>query len=88
MSSPKSAVGLRAYTKRVLKKVYFQAQYHPTRIQGHQITKMKLVQIILTAYKGMAIIVMGRQDYMNKVQELLGDQGTYRPISKDPTPKL
>ena len=32
--------------------------------------------------------VLDRQDYINKVQVLLGDKDTYRPISKDPISKL
>ena len=34
------------------------------------------------------MVVMDRQDYVNKAQVLLGDRDTYRPISKDPIPKL
>ena len=34
------------------------------------------------------MVVMGRQEYISKAQQLIGNQGTYRPISKDPTPKL
>ena len=45
-------------------------------------------RIILTADKEVAMVVMDRQDYVNKAKELLGDQHTYRPISKDPTSKL
>ena len=44
--------------------------------------------VILTADKGVAMVVMDRQYYVNKAEELLGDQDTCRPISKDPTPKL
>ena len=34
------------------------------------------------------MMVMDRQDHVNKAKELLGNQDAYRPISKDPTPKL
>ena len=44
--------------------------------------------IILTADKGEAMLVMDRQDYINKAQGLLDDRETYRPIPKDPIPKL
>ena len=30
------------------------------------------------------MVAVERQDYVYKVQELLGDQDTYRPISEDP----
>ena len=45
-------------------------------------------RIIFTADKGVAMVVMARQDYINKAQGLLEDEDTYRPISKDPTPKM
>ena len=34
------------------------------------------------------MVVMDRQDYINKAQGLLDEKVTCRPISKDPTPKL
>ena len=37
---------------------------------------------------GVAIVVMDSQDYVNMTQDLLTDQDTYKPISKDLTPKL
>ena len=44
-------------------------------------------RIVLTASKGVAIVVMDRQDYINKSNSLLA-QPTYRPIPKDPTNKI
>ena len=40
--------------------------------------------IVLTADKGVAMVVMDRQDYINK-SNLLLNQITYRAIPKDPT---
>ena len=40
--------------------------------------------IVLTADKGVAMVVMDRQDYINKANQLL-NQNTYKVISKDPT---
>ena len=34
------------------------------------------------------MVVMNRQDYINKVQGALYDKDTYRPIYKDPNSKL
>ena len=34
------------------------------------------------------MVVMDRQDYIKKAQGLLDDKDTYKPLSKDPTPKL
>ena len=40
--------------------------------------------IVLTADKGVAMIIMDRQDYINKANTLL-NQNTYRSIPRDPT---
>ena len=45
-------------------------------------------RVILTADKGVALVVIGRVDYNNKAQKLLEDRGTYREIKTDPTNKL
>ena len=42
---------------------------------------------ILTVDKGVAMVVIDKEDYINKAQELLA-QPTYRPIPKDPTNKV
>ena len=39
---------------------------------------------MLTADKGVAIVIMDRQDYINKANHLL-NQNTYRSVAKDPT---
>ena len=41
-------------------------------------------RIILTADKGVALVVMNRTDYITKSEELL-NIGTYKKIPKDPT---
>ena len=43
--------------------------------------------MILTVDKGVSMVVMDRDDYNNKAEELL-HQPTYRPIPNDPTDKL
>ena len=40
--------------------------------------------IVLTADKGVAMVVMDMQDYINKANHLL-NQNTYKTITKDPT---
>ena len=40
--------------------------------------------IVLTVDKGVAMVIMDRQDYINKVNSLL-NQNTYRSIPWDPT---
>ena len=44
-------------------------------------------RLVLTGDKGVAIIVMDRQDYINKSNNLLA-QPAYRPIPRDPTNKI
>ena len=44
--------------------------------------------MVLTAYKGVAMVVMDREDYMDKAQSLLADTTTYKTITKDPTNKI
>ena len=41
-------------------------------------------RVILTPEKGVAMVVMGREDYINKVETVLS-QPTYRLLPKDPT---
>ena len=43
--------------------------------------------MILNADKGVALVVMDRQDYIRKARNLLADTTTYRPIQSDPINK-
>ena len=42
---------------------------------------------VLTADKGVALVVMGQKDYQKKAEELL-DQTTYSMINQDPPPSI
>ena len=44
-------------------------------------------RLVLTADKGVAMVVMDRQDYINKSSNLF-IQPAYRPIPRDPTNKI
>ena len=44
--------------------------------------------MVLTADKGMAMVVIDRQEYIQKARAHLEDTNTYRPIPSDPTTKL
>ena len=44
-------------------------------------------RVILTADKGVAMVVMDREDYNNKAQELLNSPA-YRSLPRDPTNKI
>ena len=44
--------------------------------------------MVLTADKGVAMVIMDQQDYINKAQSLLQDTNTYKVLPKDPTSYL
>ena len=44
--------------------------------------------MVLTANKGVAMVVMEKQDYKDRALSLLSDTNTYRDINKDPTTML
>ena len=85
---PNSTEELRSDVYRVLR--------HPchlrTNLRKEEITAIKTVKsrqrIILTADKGIALVVMDRSDYIKKAKELLQDSNTYKTIPSDPTNKL
>ena len=41
--------------------------------------------LILTADKGVALVVIHKKEYIQKMQTLLEDRNTYRPLKMDPT---
>ena len=83
--SQQDAGELRADVNRVLR------SSHPpkpnlTKAQNIALRELKRDRdcIVLTADKGVAMVVMDKQDYINKANQLL-NQNTYKVISKDPT---
>ena len=42
-------------------------------------------RVVLTADKGVAIVIMDRKEYQDKAKALLEDQGTYQALKTDPT---
>ena len=86
--SQQDAEELRADINRVLR------SSHPpkpnlTKAQNTTLRELKRDRdcIVLTADKGVAMVVMDRQDYINKANQLL-NQNTYKVISKDPPTPL
>ena len=45
-------------------------------------------RVILTMDKGVAIVIMDKEDYQHKAKALLEDQGTYKALKTDPTGRL
>ena len=58
--------------------------------QHKALTELKQDQsrVVLTADKGVAMVIMDQQDYTNKAQTLLQDTNTYKVLPKDPTSYL
>ena len=58
--------------------------------QCKPLTELKQDQsrVVLTADKGVAMVIMDKQDYTNKAQTLLQDTNTYKVLPKDPTSYL
>ena len=50
--------------------------------------KQDTSRVVLTADKGVAMVIMDEQDYTNKAHSPLADTNTYRILNKDPTNKL
>ena len=83
--SQQDAEELRAEVNRVLR------SSHPlkpnlTKAQNLALRELKRDRdhIVLTADKGVAMVIMDRQDYINNANSLL-NQNTYRSIPRDPT---
>ena len=59
----------------------------PEEIKAIKEHKEDHSHVVLIAEKGMAMVVMDREDYMTKAQSLLADT-TYKTITRDPANKL
>ena len=83
--SQQDAEELRADVNRVLRSSHT-PQTNLTKAQNIALRELKRDKdrIVLTADKGVAMVVMDKQDYINKANQLL-NQNTYKVISKDPT---
>ena len=83
--SQQDAEELRADINRVLRSPQ-PPKTNLTKAQNTALRELKRDRdrIVLTADKGVAMVVMDRQDYINKANQLL-NQNTYKVISKDPT---
>ena len=79
---------LRVEVKKVLKTAQ-NAPRSPSNITREEIKALQELKkdkdrIILTAYKGVALVVMNKADYISKSEELL-NTNTYKKIPEDPT---
>ena len=76
---------LRGEVKTILKKIQ-PPKYNITREEQKALRELRkdTNRIILSADKGVSMVVMDREDYIRKAEELL-NQPAYKPIPTDPT---
>ena len=78
----------RAEVKAATKKMHI-PQPNITKEERIALTELKKdpSRMVLTADKGVALVIMNAEDYTKKAEDLL-NQPTYRPINSDPTVRL
>ena len=83
---------LRSDVNRLLKQSQSQCtnHYNLNPIQCKALTQLKqdTSRVVLTVDKGVAMVIMDKEDYTNKAQALLQDNNTYKVLKKDPTSHL
>ena len=62
-----------------------QCNLNPIQCKTHMQLKQDNSSVVLTADKGLAMVIMDKEDYTNKAQALLQDTDTYKVLKKDPT---
>ena len=65
-----------------------QCNLNPTQHRAPTQLKQDNSRVVLTADKGVAMVIMDKEDYTNKAQALLQDTYTYKVLKKDPTSQL
>ena len=86
---PHSAEELRAEIRGALKHSH-NPRNNSTKEEAQALAELRKDQsiVILTADKGVVLVVMDRNEYNSKAQDLLQDGGTYKVIKTDSTNKL
>ena len=86
---PHNAEELRAEIRRALRPSH-KSRRNITKEEAQALTELKNdhSRVILTADKGVALVIMDRTEYNNIAQKLLEDGETYKEIKTDPTDKL
>ena len=82
---------LRSDVNRILKQLQQhnkQCNLNPSQCRALTELKKDNNRVVLTADKGVAMVIMDKQDYINKGQALLQDTNTYKVLPKDPTSHL
>ena len=83
---------LRSDVNRILKQLQQQhnkqCNLNPSQYKALTELKQDNSMVVLTVDKGVAMVIMDQQDYINKAQTLLQDTNTHRVLPKDPTSHL
>ena len=65
-----------------------QCNLNPMQCKALNQLKQDTSRVVLTVDKGVAMVIMDKEDYTNKAQALLQDNNTYKVLKKDPTSHL
>ena len=83
---------LRSDVNRILKQLQQQhnkqCNLNPSQHRALTEFKMDNTRVVHTVDKGVAMVIMDKEDYINKAQALLQDTNTYKVLHKDPTSHL
>ena len=83
---------LRADVNQLLKQQHTQSRnqcnINPSQCRALTQLKQDTSSMVLTADKGVAMVIMDQEDYTNKAKTLLQDTNTYKVLKKDPTNSL
>ena len=67
----------------------YHLQHNITREEARALKELKQdMMVILTADKGMTMVVLDKEGHINKVEGLLAQRDTYRPLEADPTKEI
>ena len=82
----------RSEVNRILKQIQQQHNNHcnlnPSQCRALTQLKKDKTRVVLTADKGVAMVIMDQEEYTTKAQALLQDTNTYKVLPKDPTTQL
>ena len=88
-------MGFRSNVNRILNQQQQQQQHcnnlcnlNPSQCRALTQLKQDNSGVVLTADKGVAMVIMDQEDYTKKAQTLLQDTNTYKVLPKDPTSQL
>ena len=82
---PKEAAEMRSETSQLLECNCPQPNINQDEVKACKELREDNSRAILTADKRVAVVVVDKQDYLKKAQDLLAGKDTYKPITEDHT---